>query len=137
MANGDNGLIAATTPPGGQAGLVAMFPASCGVVPGFRCIRITGTATGTGVTVRSPTRYGFGAGGAFSADGRWLAAFAVTNPGNGHAGPAAQLVIVASAYLVNTVTLAKRAVYFLPGDHRTLDINRDLNYSSVVLGYGG
>lgn len=175
MANGDDGLIAATVPPGGQAGLVAAFPASCGVAPGFRCFRITDTATGTGVTVRSPSRYGFGIGGAFSADGRWLAAFAITGPGGRDAVLSAQLVIVdtrtgrlrtvpgaryqidgatlwadavpgseqilaggpASAYLVNVATLAKRAVYFLPGDHRTLDINRDLNYSAVVLGYGG
>ena len=42
----------------------------------------------------------------------------------------------ANAYLVNTVTLAERAVYFLPGDHRTLDISRDINYSAVVLANG-
>jgi hypothetical protein len=30
MANGDYGPIAATTLPGGQAGLAATFPASCG-----------------------------------------------------------------------------------------------------------
>jgi hypothetical protein len=169
MANGDYGLIAATTLPttlpGGHAGLVATFPASCGRVPGFRCFRITDTATGSGVTVRSPSRYGFGIGGAFSADGRWLAAFVIT-------GPSARLAIVntrtgrlrlvpgaryqigaatlwadpipgrdeilaggpANAYLVNAVTLAERAVHFLPGDHRSLDISRDVNYSAVVLG---
>ena len=171
MANGDYGLIAATTPPGGHAGLVATFPASCGIAPGFRCIRITSTATGSGVTVRSPSRYGFGIGGAFSADGRWLAAFVITGAGSRNAGPSARLAIVntrtgrlrlvpgaryligaatlwasaipgreelltggpASAYLVNAVTLAERAVYFLPGDHRSLDISRDVNYSAVVL----
>jgi hypothetical protein len=171
MANGDYGLIAATTPPGGHAGLVATFPASCGIAPGFRCIRITGTATGSGVTVRSPSRYGFGIGGAFSADGRWLAAFVITGAGSRHAGPSARLAIVntrtgrlrlvpgaryligaatlwagaipgreeilaggpANAYLVNAMTLAERAVYFLPGDHRSLDISRDVNYSAVVL----
>lgn len=31
----------------------------------------------------------------------------------------------ANAYLVNAVTLAERAVYFLPGDHRSLDISRE------------
>jgi hypothetical protein len=172
MANGDYGLIAATTPPGGHAGLVATFPASCGIVPGFRCIRITDTATGSGVTVRSPSQYGFGIGGEFSADGRWLAAFVITGVGSRHAGPSARLAIVntrtgrlrlvpgaryligaatlwagaipgreeilaggpANAYLVNAVTLTERAVYFLPGDHRSLDISRDVNYSAAVLG---
>jgi hypothetical protein len=142
-------------------------------VPGFRCIRITDTATGSGVTVRSQSRYGFAIGGAFSADGRWLAAFAITGAGSRHVSPQAQLAIVntrtgrlrvvpgaryqigaatlwadaipggdqilaggpANAYLVNAGTLAERAVYFLPGDHRTLDISRDVNYSAVVLGY--
>jgi hypothetical protein len=171
IANGDYGLIAATTLPGGHSGLVATFPASCGMVPGFRCIKITDTATGSGVTVQSPSRYGFGIGGAFSADGRWLAAFVITGAGSRHAGPSAQLVIVntrtgrvrlvpgaqyligaaslwadaipgrdeilaggpANAYLVNTVTTAKRPVYFLPADHRSLDLSRDVNYSAVVL----
>jgi hypothetical protein len=170
LANADYGLIAATTLPGGQAGLVATLPASCGLAPGFSCIKITDTATGSGVTVRSPSRYGFGIGGAFSADGRWLAAFAITGTG-GRAGPSAQLVIVdtrtgglrpvpgaryqigaatlwagaipggdqilaggpANAYLVNAVTTAERAVFFLPGDQRSLDISRDLNYSAVIL----
>ena len=171
MTNGDYGLIATTTLPGGQAGLVATFPASCGTAPGFRCITITGTATGSEVTVRSPSRYGFGIGGAFSADGRWLAAFTITGAG-GRGGASAQLVIVntrtgglrtvpgaryqigaatlwagaipggdqilaggpANAYLVNAATMAERAVFFLPGDHRTLDLSRDVNYSAVVLG---
>ena len=75
MANGNDGLIGATTLPDGHAGLVATFPASCGMVPGFRCVKITDTATLSSVTVRSPSRYGFGTGGAFSADGRWLATF--------------------------------------------------------------
>jgi hypothetical protein len=173
IANGDYGLIAATTLPGGHAGLVATFPASCGTVPGFGCIKITDTATGSGVTVRSPSRYGFGIGGAFSADGRWLAAFVITGAGSRHASPSAQLMIVntrtgrlrmvpgaryltgaatlwadtvpgrdeilaggpTNAYLVNTVTTAKRPVYFLPGDHQSLDISRDVNYSAVVFGY--
>ena len=173
IANGDYGLIAATTLPGGQAGLVATFPISCGMVPGSRCIKITDTATGSDVTVRSPSRYGFGIGGAFSADGRWLAAFVITGVGSRHAGPSARLAIVntrtgrlrlvpgapyqigaatlwadtipgrdqilaggpANAYLVNTVTMAKRPVYFLPGDHRSLDISRDVNYSAIVLAY--
>jgi hypothetical protein len=174
MADGDYGLIGVTTLPGGHAGLVATFPASCGPVPGFRCIRITDTATLSSVTVRSPSRHGFGIGGAFSADGRWLAAFVITSVGSRHAGPSARLAIVdtrtgrlrlvpraryligtatlwadaipgrdeilaggpANAYLVNAVTLAERAVYFLPGDRRSLDINRDVNYSAAVLGYG-
>ena len=41
----------------------------------------------------------------------------------------------ANAYLVNAVTMAERPVYFLPGDHRSLDISRDVNYSGAVLGY--
>jgi len=172
MANGGYGLIAATTLPGGQAGLVATLPPSCGMAPGFRCLEITDTATGSSMTVRSPSRYGFGIGGAFSAGGRWLAAFALTGAGSRDASPSAQLVIVntrtgelrlvpgaryqigaatlwadaipahdqilaggpANAYLVDAVTMAKRAVYFLPADHRTLDIGRDVNYSAVVLG---
>jgi hypothetical protein len=174
MANGNYGLIGATTLPGGHAGLVATLPASCGTAPGFRCVRITNTATLSSVTVRSRSRYGFGNGGAFSADGRWLAAFVITGVGSRHAGPSARLAIVntrtgrlrlvpgaryligaatlwaggipgreeilaggpANAYLVNAVTLAKRAVYFLPGDRRSLDISRDVNYSAAVLGYG-
>ena len=174
MANGNYGLIGATTLPGGHAGLVATLPASCGMVPGFRCVRITDTATLSSVTVRSPSRYGFGIGGAFSADGRWLAVFVITGVGSRHASPSARLAIVntrtgrlrlvpgaryligaatlwagaipgreeilaggpANAYLVNAVTLAERAVYFLPGDRRSLDINRDVNYSAAVLGYG-
>jgi len=74
MANGNDGLISAATLPGGHAGLVATFPASCRMVPGFRCVKITDTATLSSVTVRSPPRHGSGIGGAFSADGRWLAA---------------------------------------------------------------
>ena len=174
MADGDYGLIGAMTLPGGRTGLVATFPASCGIVPGFRCVRITDTATLSSVTVRCPSRYGFGIGGAFSADGRWLAAFVITSAGSRHAGPSARLAIVntrtgrlrlvpgaryligaatlwagaipgrqeilaggpANAYLVDAVTLADRAVYFLPGDRRSLDINRDVNYSAAVLGYG-
>ena len=174
MADGDYGLIGATTLPGGHAGLVATFPASCGTVPGFRCVKITDTATLSSVTVRSTSRYGFGIGGAFSADGRWLGVFISTSVGGRHAGPSARLAIVntrtgrlrlvpgaryligaatlwagaipgreeilaggpANAYLVNAVTLADRAIYFLPGDRRTLDINRDLNYSAAVLGHG-
>ena len=42
----------------------------------------------------------------------------------------------ANAYLVSAVTLAERAVYFLPGDRRSLDISRDVNYSAAVLAYG-
>ena len=72
LANGNDGLIGATTLPGGHACLVATFPASCGMAPGFRCVKITDTATLSSVTVRSPSRYGFGNGGAFSADaGGW------------------------------------------------------------------
>jgi hypothetical protein len=41
----------------------------------------------------------------------------------------------ANAYLLNAVTLTDRAVYFLPGDHRSLDISRDASYSAVVLAY--
>ena len=173
ITNGDYGLIAATTLPGGHSGLVATLPASCGVVPGFRCIKITDTATGSGVIVPSPSRYGFGIGGAFTADGRWLAAFVITGVGGRHAGPSARLAIVntrtgklrlvpgaryligaatlwadtipgrdeilaggpSNAYLANTVTMTTRPVYFLPGDHRSLDISRDVNYSAVVLPY--
>jgi hypothetical protein len=175
IASRDYGLMAATTLPGRHAGLVATFPDSCGMAPGSRCITITDTATGSGVTVRSPSRYGFGIGGTFSADGRWLAAFAMTGTGAGgrHARPSARLVIVntrtgrvrlvpgaryligaaalwaqaipgrdeilaggpTNAYLVNAVTMAKRAIHFLPGDDRMLDIRRDVNYSAVVLKY--
>jgi hypothetical protein len=171
MANGDDGLIGAVTPPGSRSSLVAWLPASCGVVPGFHCVRITDTATGSGVTVPSPTRYGFAIGGGFTADGRWLAVFVITGVGSRHAGPSAQLAIVstrtgrlrlvpgaryqigaatlwagavpggeqilaggpANAYLVSAVNLAERAIYFLPGDRRSLDISRDVNYSAAIL----
>jgi hypothetical protein len=174
MANGDDGLIGAVTPPGSRSSLVAWLPAVCGVVPGYRCVRITDTATGSSVTVPSPTRYGFGIGGGFTADGRWLAVFVITGVGSLHAGPSARLAIVstrtgrlrlvpgaryligaatlwadaipgreqilaggpANAYLVNAVTLAERAIYFLPGDRRSLDISQDVNYSAAILGQG-
>lgn len=172
MANGDYGLIAATAPPGGHAGLVATFPASCGIAPGFRCIRITDTATGSGVTVRSRR----GTGSAPAARSRPTAAgsppLSSPAPAAAAQGTSAQLSVVntrtgrlrlvpgaryltgaatlwagaipgreeilaagpANASLVDALTLAERAVYFLPGDHRALDISGDVSYPAVVLG---
>jgi hypothetical protein len=71
VASGDYGVHGTATGPGSRSGLVAWIPASCGVIPPWRCIRITNTATMAGRTVRSPTRYGFTLGGALSADGRY------------------------------------------------------------------
>lgn len=71
------GVLAAYTPPGGQDGLVAWQPVTCGQ----DCpLKITDTATLATRTVRSPLRYGFAAGAAFSPHGTQLAVFASTGP---------------------------------------------------------
>jgi len=77
--------------------LLAWTPGSC------QCaISITNTATLATVTVRSPSRYGFALGGAFSPDGARLAVF--VNTGDPVLAPAARLAFI------NTRTGALRLV---------------------------
>jgi hypothetical protein len=99
------GLIGAVALPGSGRGLVAWIPASCGQRSGWRCIEITDTATLSSETVRSPSPGGFALGGAFSTDGRWLAAFVNTGQGRG---------AVARPSLINTHSGALRVVAGAP-----------------------
>jgi hypothetical protein len=84
----DDGIIGAYTPPAASYSLVAWAPAGCGA----RCpVTITNTASLASVTVRSPLRFGFALGGAFSPDGRELALFVNRAPGDG--GQTAELAL--------------------------------------------
>jgi hypothetical protein len=94
VTSADFGVIGAVTLPGSSRGLLAWIPASCGQRTGWRCIEITNTATLSSVTVRSPSGSGFALGGAFSAGGRWLAAFVSTAQGSRDAAAITRPVIV-------------------------------------------
>jgi len=102
-ASANYAVIGAVTLPGSAAGLVAWIPASCGLFR-WTCIKITNIADMSSLTVRSPTRHGFALGGAFTPNGRALAAFPVTGTGGRHSGPAAGLTVI------NTRTGAVRVV---------------------------
>jgi hypothetical protein len=74
------GPIGAVTPPGAGYSLIAWMPSHCGLL--IDCpIQVTNTATGSSITLRSPTPDGFALGGAFSPDGRELAVIVDTSPG--------------------------------------------------------
>lgn len=86
------GVAAAYTPPGAGYSLLAWMPAGCRIPA---CpITITNTATLSSRTVRSPLRYGFVLGGAFSPDGRQLAVFANDRARAG--GQPAELAIIST-----------------------------------------
>jgi hypothetical protein len=93
------GIIGAVTPAGASSGLAAWVPPAC---RGWCVIRVANTSTGAGLTLRSPLRYGFALGGAFSPDGRELAVFVNRTPGGG--GQTVQLAIA------STITGALRLV---------------------------
>ncbi len=160
-ASANYGVIGTVTLPGSAAGLVAWIPASCGLFR-WACIKITNTADMSSLTVRSPTRHGFALGGAFTPNGRALAAFTVTGTGGRHSGPSADLtvintrtgavrVVARARYQIGAATLWAAPVpgkdQFLAGgpfkayavDPATLatrllpgDLSHDLNYSTVV-----
>ncbi len=94
VTSADYGLVGAVTLPGSGRGLVAWIPALCGQRSGWRCMEITNTATLASVTVRSPSRRGFALGGAFSAGGRWLAAFVNTGQGSRYSSATIQPAII-------------------------------------------
>jgi hypothetical protein len=114
VASANFGLIGAVTLPGVSRGLLAWIPASCGQRAGWRCIEITNTATLSSVIVRSPSGSGFALGGAFSADGRWLAAFVSTGRGSRDAAA------ITRPAIVNTRT---GAVSLVPGARFTTGQN--------------
>ena len=87
------GAIGAYTPRGAAYSLLAWMPANCRFPS---CpVKITNTATLASRTLRSPLRYGFVLGGAFSPDGRQLAVFVNDSPQAG--GETAELAIVSTA----------------------------------------
>ena len=94
---GTGDLFDASTPPSASYSLLAWKPDSCAARP--RCpIVITNTSTHVRVIVRSPLRYGFTDGGAFSPDGAHLAIFVnVANPFDGTSGPGLSELAIASA----------------------------------------
>jgi hypothetical protein len=93
VGNAADSVIGAYTPPGAGYSLLAWMPASC-QFPSCP-ITITNTTTLASRTLRSPLRYGFVLGGAFSPDGRQLAVFANTSPQAG--GQTAELAIISTA----------------------------------------
>jgi hypothetical protein len=93
------GIIDAVTPTGASSGLAAWVPPTC---RSWCVMRVANTSTGAGLTLRSPLRYGFALGGAFSPDGRELAVFVNRTPGGG--GETVQLAIA------STITGALRLV---------------------------
>ena len=74
-------LVATWTDSRGAKSLVAWLPASCGT-SGSCWLNLTDLSTGVTRQLRNPLGFGFDFRGAFSADGRQLAAFAQTNSGD-------------------------------------------------------
>ncbi len=91
VASANYGIIGAITAPGARSGLAAWVPPACKT---WCVIRIANTSTGASLTLRSPLRYGFALGGAFSPDGRQLAVFVNRTPGAG--GETVQLAIAST-----------------------------------------
>ncbi len=91
VASADYGIIGAVSVPGASYGLAAWTPPGC---RNWCTIRIANTSTGASLTLRSPLRYGFALGGAFSPDGRELAVFVNRSPGAG--GETVQLAIAST-----------------------------------------
>ncbi|MDX6392931.1 MAG: hypothetical protein QOJ73_3994 [Streptosporangiaceae bacterium] len=125
------GAIGAYTPRGAAYSLLAWMPANCRFPS---CpVKITNTATLASRTLRSPLRYGFVLGGAFSPDGRQLAVFVNDSPQAG--GETAELAIVSTA--TGAVRLAPQVrmtvgedadwVRWLPGGTR-LVVQASRNY---------
>jgi hypothetical protein len=87
----DWGLVDAVTRPEARSSLLAWLPGSCESTASCPLL-LTDTATGRTRAVRSPLPFGFDVGGAFSPDGRQLAVFVQTNPGD--VNPAMELALV-------------------------------------------
>ena len=105
------GIIGAITPAGGGSGLVAWVPPTC---RGWCVVRVANTSTGQIRTLRSPLRYGFALGGAFSPDGSELAVFVNRTPGGG--GQTVQLAIASTTTGVLRLVPRVRVVLGPPQD---------------------
>jgi hypothetical protein len=102
--------------------LVAWLPASC--LTSERCLlQLTDPATGSTREVRSPLGFGFDFGGAFSADGHQLAAFAESNSGD--VNPQTMLALV---------DVATGSVRLVPG--ATISIGESLAWARWLSGSG-
>lgn len=125
--------IGAYTPRQASYSLLAWMPAGC-QYPLSCPIRITNTATLASVTLRSPYRYGFALGGAFSPDGEQLAVFVNRSPGDG--GGTADLAIADTATgALRILAPAKFTVgedigwaRWLPGGNQVIVIGADDPY---------
>ncbi len=73
--------VATYTDVRGQSSLVAWLPYRCEVSNESCSVQLTDLATGATRQIRNPLGFGFDMRGAFSPDGRQLAAFAKTNSG--------------------------------------------------------
>ena len=124
-------VIDAYTPPGARYSLLAWTPAGC---PRACPVGITSTSTLASLTVRSPNRYGFTYGGAFtsgafSPDGTRLAVFLnTTNPQDPYHEPISELAIVNTRTgALQLVRAARLGTYedagwarWLPGGHQLI-----------------
>jgi hypothetical protein len=119
------GPISAVTPPGAGYSLIAWMPSRCELL--VSCpIQVTNTATGSAITLHSPTPNGFALGGEFSPDGRELAV--IVNTGRGSCCATAELAIASSQ--TGSLRLVPRArfaigqdvawVQWLPGGRQLL-----------------
>jgi len=91
-------VVATYTDNRGAKSLVAWLLASC-TTSGSCLLQLTDPATGVTRQIRSPLGLGFDFGGAFSPDGRQLAAFAMTNLGDYNPETRLALVDVATGSL--------------------------------------
>jgi hypothetical protein len=105
------GIIAAITPGRPGSGLVAWVPPTC---RSWCVVRIANISTGQILTLRSPLRYGFALGGAFSPDGHELAVFVNRTPGGG--GQTVQLAIATTTTGVLRLVPGVRVVVGPPED---------------------
>jgi hypothetical protein len=140
IGNNVPNVVGTYTPPGAGYSLLAWIPASC---RRLLCnIMITNTATLASRTLRSPLRYGFVLGGAFSPDGRQLAVFVNDRPQAG--GQPAELAIASTDTGTGTVRLVPAVrmtvgedadwVRWLPGGTRlVVQANRDYLVTAATL----
>jgi hypothetical protein len=135
VTSANYGIIGAITAPGAGSGLAAWVPPACRT---WCAIRIANTSTGASLTLRSPLRYGFALGGAFSPDGRQLAVFVSRTPGGG--GQTIQLAIAdtrtGALRLVPKVRVVVGApedwVRWLPGGRQLVVGGTDHSYLVTV-----
>jgi len=91
-------VVGTYTDDRGAKSLVAWLPADCWTTTSCS-LQVTDPATGATRQIRNPLGLGFDFGGAFSPDGRQLAAFAMTNPGNYNPETRLALIDVATGSL--------------------------------------